>query len=265
MEVDVALVPSQARAWRGTVCIGIDELRASSTITTLLDRGCRDLFLTDTLAEARGIARATGSLLVGERHGRIPRGFDFNNSPAELRYAPIRGRGVILCTTNGTYILSRLQRMAVTLVGCLLNARACAEAAFDFAQARGCGIGIVCAGTEGRFALDDAVAAGVMVDDLLDVAREHGAACYLSDAALGVVRLRSSYDDLTVALNESVAGRLVTELGAADDVTLCAQLDSSRTVPIVRPGRPLSIGRLGGHPTHGGGHGGRAAGSEGAP
>jgi 2-phosphosulfolactate phosphatase len=244
MDIDVALVPSQARAWQGLVGIVIDELRASSTIVTLLDLGCSDLYLTATLREARQIARRTGAALAGERHGQTPRGFDFNNSPAELRHAEVRDRGVVLCTTNGTNVLGRLQGLPVTLVGCLLNARAVAEAAVRLAEPQGLSVGIACAGTAGRFALDDMIAAGVIVDDLLQAAAEHGVRCHLDDAAIASRRLAASCDDFAAALAESVAGRLVTGLGAADDVEICAQLDSSRTVPILRAGPPLTIERL---------------------
>jgi len=247
MQIDVALVPSQARAWRGCVCIVIDELRASSTITTLLDLGCPDLFLAATLTEARRVAAAKGAWLVGERHGRTPRRFDFNNSPAELRRASLDGRPAVLSTTNGTLVLGRLRHQPVVLVGCLLNALACAEAAAAIATARGYDIGIVCAGTRGRFALDDAVAAGEIVRDLIRLVAAEPAP-RLGDAALGVVRLRAAYTDPTEALAMSTAGRLVTSLGAADDVTVCAELDHSRTVPLLRPGPPLSIVPYAGDP-----------------
>jgi len=244
MDIEVALVPNQARAWQGLLGIVIDELRASSTIVTLLDLGCSELYLTATLRDARHIARQTGASTAGERHGRTPRGFDFNNSPAELRHAQLRDRPVVLCTTNGTNVLGRLQRLPVTIVGCLLNARAVAEAAVRLAEARGLSVGIACAGTAGRFALDDMVAAGVIVEDLLAVAAERGLECRLDDAALASRRLAANCDDLAAVLAESVAGRLVTSLGAAADVTICAELDSSRTVPILRPGPPLMIERL---------------------
>ena len=49
MNIDVAFVPAEARLWPSIVCVVIDELRASSTITTLLDLGCTDLSLTASL------------------------------------------------------------------------------------------------------------------------------------------------------------------------------------------------------------------------
>jgi 2-phosphosulfolactate phosphatase len=244
MEIDVALVPSEARSWRDTVCIVIDELRASSTITTLLDSGCSRLYLTSGLQTARRLGREHDGLLVGEREGIRPPGFDFNNSPAEISRADIRGRVVVVSTSNGTKVLSKLTATPATLIGCLLNARASAEAAVGLAGKMSARVGIVCAGTLGRFALDDAVAAGVLVERITAALRSRGEEASLTEAAVAAVRLRGSYLDLVTPLRESVAGRLVTKLGAGDDVPFCARVDVSSTVPVLRPGAPLIVERL---------------------
>src|ERR1035437_8756695 len=117
MNIDVAFVPAEARRWPSIVCVVIDELRASSTITTLLDLGCTDISLTASLREARRLGRADGSLLAGERDGRTPRGFDTNNSPDEPARTAVLGRRVGLCTKNGTVVISRLRRVTPLPVG----------------------------------------------------------------------------------------------------------------------------------------------------
>ena len=243
MDIDVALVPSQARTWTDRVCIVIDELRASSTITTLLDLGASEVLLTQSLPEARRLAGEYGSLLAGERGGVTPRGFDYNNSPAELAGSDLHGRSVVLSTSNGTAVLAELQAAPVVLVGCLLNARACAETAVAAASELRTGVGIVCAGTLGRFALDDAVAAGLLVGRLMDALAARGNGWSLSDAAIAAVRLRSAFPEIEEALAQSVAGRLVTRLGAGDDVPFCARVDASATVAVLRAGHPLRVER----------------------
>lgn len=82
MKIDVALVPDEAQRWRERVCIVVDVLRASSSIVTLFDRGCRTVIPVGSVAEARRLARQHGYMLVGERNGLAPPGFDFGNSPA---------------------------------------------------------------------------------------------------------------------------------------------------------------------------------------
>lgn len=241
MEIDVALVPSEAGAWSHTVCIVIDELRASSTITTILDGGCSRLYVTAGLQTARRLAREHGGLLAGERHGSRPPGFDFDNSPAAISRADVRGRVVVLSTSNGTRVLSGLTDAPATLVGCLLNARACAWAAVDLAISMSARVGVVCAGTLGRFALDDAVAAGVLVGRAVEAIEARGGEAHLTEAAAAAARLRGSYPDLQTPLQNSVAGRLLASLGVHDDVPYCLQLDVTETVPILRAGPTLVI------------------------
>ena len=243
MEIDVALVPQIARGWNNTVSIVIDELRASSTITTILDRGCSRLYVTAGLESARHLARLHDGLLAGERGGSAPRGFDFDNSPAAISRADVRDRVVILSPSHGTKVLGWVKAAPATLVGCLLNARSCAEVAVELARSMNARIGVVCAGTLGVFALDDAVAAGVLVQRIAEVIAAQGGESNLSEAAVAVMQLRSSYRDLETPLQDSVAGRLLARLGAHEDVPYCAQVDISTTVPILRPGMPLVVER----------------------
>jgi 2-phosphosulfolactate phosphatase len=249
--VDVAFEPGAARRWGPTVCLVIDQLRASTTIVTALDLDCAELLVTVGLAEARLLRRERGSLLAGERRGLTPRGFDANNSPAELLALDLRGRSVVLSSSNGTLVLSRLAGMPATLVACLANARACAAAAIDLAGSLSVGVGVVCAGLGGRFALDDAYAAGVVVERLVEAARERGVEVRLRDAARAAVRLRSAYADPLAAFEESETGCLVHAIRAEADLELCARVDVSGTVPILRPGTPLRIERLGAGPSAG--------------
>lgn len=244
MEIDVALVPVVARTWKNTVCIVVDELRASSTITTILDGGCSRLFVTAGLDSARRLAREHHGLLSGERGGSAPRGFDFDNSPADLARANLRDRVVIVSTTNGTRVLGWVKHAPAVLVGCLLNARACARAAVELAVAANARIGVVCAGTEGVFALDDAVAAGVIVERIEEAVRARGEDYTLSEPAVAAVQLRSSYPDLLTPLQNCTAGHLLARLGTEYDVPFCARVDVTETVPILRPGAVPEIERF---------------------
>jgi len=243
VEVDVALVPAQARAWPPMVCVVVDELRASSTITAALDAGCPAVVVTSTLREARRLAEARGSLLAGERKGRKPKGFDANNSPVALPAMGLDGREVILCTTNGTHVLQRVQRMPAVFVGCLLNARAVASEALSEARSMHLGIGIVCAGQSRRFALDDAVAAGLIVEHVVAESELLGYSCRLTDAARAASHLRDAFPDASSALRDSGSGRLLTALGLMDEIEFCARSDTSSMVPTLRPGYPLIITR----------------------
>ena len=245
--VDVALLPAAASVSAGRVLIVVDQVRASTTITTALDLGCAELILAGDVATARRLGHGTGRLLAGEQQARKPPDFDFDNSPSELSRADIRGCGLVLCTTNGTAVVSRLRGADHLLVGCLRNARAVAEAAVRLAGAAAgdAGIQVVCAGSEGDFVLDDAVAAGVIVGRIGEWAAATGRDVELTDAARAAVLVRDGFPSLLAAMADSNGGDTLARIGRPDDIAFCAEEDASGTVPMLAPGEGLRIVRLG--------------------
>jgi len=243
MKIDVALVPQTARVAPGRVLIVIDQIRASTTITTVLDLGCTDLFLAGDVRAARRLGRLTGSLIAGERLARKPPGFDFDNSPSELARAGLGGRSLVLSTTNGTAVLRRFRAADAVLVGCLRNARAVAAAAVGLARASGPdgSVQVVCAGRLGRFVIEDAVAAGVIVGRIAEGLGNDGEPAVLTDAAAAAVRLRASFPDLLAAMAQSDGGATLREIGQPDDIAFCAEEDASSTVPRLVAGDPMRI------------------------
>jgi 2-phosphosulfolactate phosphatase len=261
MRIDVALVPSEARRWTNTVCVVLDELRASSTIVTLLERGAGAVIPAASLAEARRLARAEGALLAGEHHVVRAPGFDFGNSPAEIAAADLAGRSVVLSTRNGTSVLRGLPAAGPVLVGCLLNAAAVAGAALAMARETGADVGIVCAGRRGAFAIDDAIAAGCILERLFAAAgvdereipvvdghldaraprADAGGAPVLTDAALAALQLWRSTPDLAAAFRASWSGHLLASVDLLADLDASLPVDASAVVPLLVGGDPPRI------------------------
>jgi 2-phosphosulfolactate phosphatase len=245
IELDVALVPGAVPRGEPHVLIVVDEIRASTTLTTLLDLDCNPIYIEGSLAAARRLGRATGSILIGERRALRPRGFDFDNSPTMLIRAGVHGTPAVLSTTNGTAILRTVRRSRHVLIGCLRNARACAEAALMLAEAGGTGIRIVCAGRQRRFTLEDAVAGGVIATRILEAAGRTGSRLSLTDAAAAARRLSDGFPTTLAALEASDGGRTLRRIGQAGDIAFCAEVDASRAVPVLRDGAPLRVERFG--------------------
>lgn len=265
MRIDVALVPGEARRWTNTVCILLDELRASSTIVRILERGAAAVIPAASLAEARRIARADGSLLAGEHRVIRAPGFDYGNSPAEVAAADLAGRTVVLSTRNGTAVLRALPADAPILVGCVLNATAVARAALAIAGERNGDVGIVCAGRRGAFALDDAVAAGAILERLLAAAGLDDAALPtvdgfvdpraprpempstvgLTDASRAALQLWRSTPDLAASFRSSWSGHLLAGVDLLADIEASLPVDATSIVPVVLPGAPPHIVTLG--------------------
>jgi len=223
------------------VCVVLDVLRASSTLVTLLAGGAAPVYVAATVEAARALAASLTPrpLLCGEVGGLPPPGFDAGNSPRELAALSLDARPVVLATSNGTRALVALSAAPRVLVGCFLNATATARRAWAEACTLGVDLALVCAGDDGgtRFALEDALAAGCLLDRLL--ADGTAAVSRLDDAALAAWRLWRSYaaDDATTAaargMADSAHGRELAALGFGADVDSCARLDALALVPVL--------------------------------
>ncbi len=237
LRLDVALLPGMARDWPQPITIVIDVLRASSSLCLMFERGARRVFPVADLEAARHQARDMDALLVGERQGVAPPDFDLGNSPLILREADLAGREVVFTTTNGTVALANLGHARRVLVGCFNNASACCRHALELARAHRAMIGLVCAGQNNAFALDDGVCAGFLVETLTRLSPEP---CRLTDAATAMQRLYGSFASVLEAFEHTASGRNIHQLGEEPDLTLCAAVDTSRVVPVLQPDGSLA-------------------------
>jgi 2-phosphosulfolactate phosphatase len=216
--IDVAFTPADVRATQVTVVV--DVLRASSTIVAALAAGYARVLCAGDVEQARRL-RGPGRELAGERECRKIEGFDHGNSPRE--FEGTRTGDLVLCTTNGTpAILAAVAASDYVLVGSLSNLDALVAAVA--AVPAGANTTVVCAGTNGRFALEDAYTAGRIVGGLEGE---------LSDAAKASMRLASAYDEPLMALADSADAAALRATGQEDDIALCARASVHATVPRV--------------------------------
>ncbi len=100
----------------------IDALRATTTMTVAFENGCSAFIPVATVEEARELAaRNPGFLLAGERGAVALPGFDLGNSPRDFRPEKVKGKVVVMTTTNGTRALVASRRGAEIFIGSFLN------------------------------------------------------------------------------------------------------------------------------------------------
>jgi 2-phosphosulfolactate phosphatase len=107
VRVDVALVPQEieGKSFEHITAIVIDVLRASTCIANAIANGCDGVIPTVSVEEAMDISRAYSRddyLLCGERKNEKIDGFDLGNSPLEFTEDRVKGKKLIMTTTNGT-------------------------------------------------------------------------------------------------------------------------------------------------------------------
>ncbi|WP_316572588.1 2-phosphosulfolactate phosphatase [Neobacillus sp. YIM B06451] len=117
---------------RSDVNIVIDVVRAFTVAHYAFLRGAREIILAGTEAEAFLLKEKNPCyLLGGEVQGFPIPGFDFDNSPAKMAGADVRGRTLVQKTTNGVRAaLNALGADAVFVTG-FSNARTTAECVLD--------------------------------------------------------------------------------------------------------------------------------------
>jgi 2-phosphosulfolactate phosphatase len=240
----------------------LDILRATTTITTALAHGCQGVMPVTEVEEAREIASHNDQVLLGgERSAVKLPGFNFGNSPLEYRTETIKGKTVVLTTTNGTGTIKlAAEKAKVLLIGCMLNAKAVAEKLTGFNS-----VLIACAGTKGNFSLDDTLAAGYIIKELLALKggtdyngkrlaakRNQTALLYdnetpvneeslndvvINDIGVAAYRCALHYgDDTLTAIYDSLHGQKLAQMGMVDDLTYCAQLNITDIVPYYKDG-----------------------------
>lgn len=245
MKLDVYFTPGELSGVELPArVVVIDVLRATSTMVEALANGARTVFPVATADDAARIAQNIGRdsvVLCGERKGLPIEGFDLGNSPLEFEGDAVADKTLVMTTTNGTRaFLAVAERRggmpegeALIVAASFLNLGAvtallAAEAAVSEAPSSAA---LVCAGREGRFALEDAVCAGAIVRGLEaeGVALEHKDGA-LAAAALADLHLR----DLESMMAETVAGAQLTGIGRGEDLAFCATVDRWDVVPRFR-------------------------------
>ncbi len=232
MLIDVAFTPSEVQAIDSKVCVVVDVIRASSSLTVICSKKPENLILTTTIMKTNKIASqlTVHPLLCGERKGLPPEGFDFGNSPAEYYRADLAGKTIVFTSSNGTRAIADVIVASKVYLGCFLNAAAVAKKALDYAVTHNKDISFVCAGREEKFAIDDAYCSGYLVSRLVSLIPSDKE-FVLGDGAQAALGIFGYYRDDKKLLEMSGAGKNVIEIGLADDLTFLLQRDLIEVVP----------------------------------
>jgi 2-phosphosulfolactate phosphatase len=215
------------------VVLVIDVLRASTSIAVALHHGARAVVpfagVDEAMDRARSLERSE-VVLAGERKMTAIPGFALGNSPGSFTAEVVGGKIVVMTTTNGTAVLTGTAGAAEVLVGAFVNYSAVLSR-LRAAARTGKSIAIVCAGSNGRFALEDAICAGRFVRGV----SRRGIQPDLGDSARVAAMIdRRMGGDLAAVLRDSEHGRALIEAGFADDVRDCAGVDTHPVVPVFR-------------------------------
>ena len=233
MRIDIVFTPAGLSPGevQGRAVFVIDILRATTSMCAALSHGAKAIIPVASTEEALRLAQTIGSddvLLAGEKDCvRIP-GFHLGNSPLEMTERAVRGKTIIVTTSNGTKALLATQGASAVYPTAAVNLSVAAEKARE-ALVSDRHILIVCAGRDGAFSLDDAYCAGRLAAAVLGGPRPRSG---LNDAAIACLDLVRRYrDNWERPLAYSRAGRELRKLGFRDDLREAARMDAYPVLP----------------------------------
>jgi 2-phosphosulfolactate phosphatase len=234
MKLDVVFTPAglSPAEVQGRTAFVIDILRATTVMCAAMSHGAKAIIPVASTEEALRLAQTIGSadlLLAGEKNCvRIP-GFNLGNSPLEMTESAVRGKTLIVTTTNGTKALLACQGAAGVYPAAAANLTAAAERAGEVLERDG-DLLVVCAGRDGAFSLDDAYCAGRLVAAALGGPRPRRG---MNDAAIAALDLVRRYGEgWERPLRYSRGGRELIRLGFRDDVAEAARQDAYPVLPL---------------------------------
>ncbi len=175
-KIEIILTAEETKKFnlKGKTAVIIDVLRASTTITILLEKGVKGITPVTTIEEAFKVREKLKKeknqgeiLLMGERNGIKPQGFDYGNSPTEI-YAissrVLQDKWVILTTTNGTKAINYSKDANTIVIASMRNLPTVTK----FLSNEKNQIVIVCSGTNSQFTVEDFYTGGMIIKELLN-------------------------------------------------------------------------------------------------
>jgi len=235
MEIDVQLLPCapQHQLLAQRVVVVIDILRSTSVIIHAMSQGALEIIPVTTVEDAFKMAKAFPPgfiLLGGERESKNIPGFDLGNSPREYVAERVKGKKLILTTTNGTKAFHLVSSGKEILVGSFFNIGAVAQRCLELGR----DLLIFPSGDEGNLSLEDTICGGMLIEL---IKRRGGKPISLTDASECAKILYKKFEDnLLEALHLSHHGKELINRGFEEDLSYCARIDAIPLVPIFRDG-----------------------------
>lgn len=207
------------------IVVIIDIFRATSSICYGIDNGAEAIIPVAEVEECLAYQEICPQyLLAAERNGEVVAGFDFGNSPFSYTEDKVKGKTVVLTTTNGTHALHLSRNAKKVVIGSFLNLSAVTE----WLKAQHDDVLLVCAGWKNNFNLEDTMFAGAVADQLIP------AGFTPDDAAIAAFDLyQLAKNDLGGYLKKTSHSERLKKLGIEKDIAFCLQVDIAGAIPVL--------------------------------
>lgn len=233
MNIDVVISAQHIKPekFKDRIVVVIDVLRATSVMVTALNNGCDKIIPVKEIEEAIDIASKDKNkyLLGGERGGIKIDKFDFSNSPLDYIEDIVKGKSLIMTTTNGTRAIKNSEEAEKIFIGALINGRVVAEKLAKLNK----DVTFVNAGTDGEFSMDDFITSGYIINCLRDIMKNH---CTLTDIAKTSEYVYINNPSIISFVKDALHYKRMKELRYNEDLRYCLSKDLINIVPEYKDG-----------------------------
>ncbi|WP_085505743.1 2-phosphosulfolactate phosphatase [Thalassobacillus devorans] len=225
----------------GEIVVVLDVFLATTTLSAVLDEGAEEVIAVKDAEMAKKISAKMKDgtfIMAGELDGNTIDGFEYP-WPLHLK-VNVKGKSVILASTNGTVAIDRSVAASHLYAASLINSKAVAQ--YIAEQHTGTfDITLVCAGDTGQFCLEDFIGAGLFIEHYLTY---FSGGVKMTDSAVAALNFyRGQKDNLRRILTDSKVGKQLVSMGLEKDMIYACKYDISSTILEYRNGsfRNVSI------------------------
>ncbi len=216
---------------KSEIAILVDILRASSTITSALFYGAKEIIPTLEIQTAFKLAAENNALLMGERNCVKIKNFDLGNSPVEITEEKVRDKTIVFSSTNFPKTLSSSKNSPLILIGSFLNLNVITKYAYKFALENTLDICFVLAGSENNSSDEDHAFAGASA---LILSKNENIS--FDKNILRAIHFVSKKGIENCILDSIHAGKLIKS-GFQKDVKFSIKRDIFNVVPVLKANR----------------------------
>ena len=230
MKVDIIFTADEVSQEKteGKICVVIDVLRATSVMITALHNGAEKIFpFKDIKIIQERCENLKNIIKCGERNALKIDGFDLGNSPLEFTKEKVFGKDIYMSTTNGTKAVENSLSAEKIIICSFLNIKSISKKLLEYKK----DVVIVCAGTNGKFSLDDTLCAGLIIKEM----QKH-TEIQMNDVLLAAVRISESHEDIKDILKGSTHYERLLSLGFEKDMEHIFSLNKYSIVPEYKNG-----------------------------
>jgi 2-phosphosulfolactate phosphatase len=217
---------------KSSVVVIIDVLRATSTITTALYNGAKDIIPVDSVDECIRIGKQMGAITAGERDGKIAEGLQHGNSPFEYPTTFIENKTLVLTTTNGTKLLHMALSNGANQI--IIGSFANIDCVCEYLVKSGKPVLLACAAWKDRVNIEDTLFAGAVINQIKD---HFDINCDSSKMALGLFNTAQS-DLFGYIKNIQITHfQRLSSFGLEKDIEHCLTYNTAPVLPIYKEGK----------------------------